>query len=42
MLAMDNKLISKLNIKNATADDRPEDFYTIISNLMKGYLENKT
>lgn len=39
MLAMDHKLISKVNIKNSTADDRPEDFYTIISNLIYGYLE---
>lgn len=41
MLALDQELISKVNIKNATADDSPEDFYTIISNLIKGYLDKK-
>jgi DNA-dependent RNA polymerase-like protein len=39
MLTLDQQLLSMLNIKEATILDKPEDFYTIIGNCIKGYIE---
>jgi hypothetical protein len=41
MLGMDIDLADKLNIKNSTWDDVPDDFYTLISLYIKGYLKKE-
>jgi hypothetical protein len=41
MLSLDKDLNKFLNIKKATADDIPEDFYTTIAILMKGTIKAK-
>jgi len=38
MLGLDKHLYSKLNIKPTTWDDAPDDFYSLILALIKGYL----
>jgi DNA-dependent RNA polymerase len=39
MLGLDKDLIKLLNIKESTVDDKPEDFYSIIANLINGTLK---
>lgn len=41
MLGMDLDLNTKLNIKPSSWDDVPDDFYSLISALIKGYLKLK-
>lgn len=41
MLGMDLDLNTKLNIKPSSWEDIPDDFYSLISALMKGYLKLK-
>jgi hypothetical protein len=38
---MDLNLNTKLNIKNSSWNDIPDDFYSLISALIKGYLKLK-
>jgi hypothetical protein len=40
MLGLDEDFNKLLNIKESTFDDKPEDFYTVIVNLINGYLIN--